>query len=179
MLVSYWVADGVVIAWPSWVAFDVSLLALLWGTQSIDCLTEPLGSIELRAALLLFLFVVDTDRLFGCVPSTTFLVSDLCLLLANWPAGSWDDCVWGARRGRFPKLNWRFRLVACSPEFSVPLSFVLWRPGRVASALLILSAPSASSHTRCSNSCVFHYTAHFGSAVGVPSSSRTVATPPR
>jgi hypothetical protein len=105
MIVSDWVADGVVFYCPSWVAFGVSLPALLWGTQSIDCPTRLLGSMELRAALLLFLVVVATDRFFGYVPSTTFLVGDLYLLLANWPDSSWDDYIWGARRGKSPELN--------------------------------------------------------------------------
>jgi hypothetical protein len=167
MIVSDWVADGIVFSCPSWVAFGVSLPVLLWGTQSIDCLTELLGSMELRAALLLFLFVVATDRLFGCVPSTTFLVGDLCLLIANWPDGSWDGCVWGARRGKSPKLNWRFRLVACSPEFSVPMSFVLWRPGRFASALLIFICSSCLFlHALLQLVCFPLHTAHFGSAGG-------------
>lgn len=151
---------------PSWVAFGVSLHALLSGSQSIDCPIGLLGSIELRATLLLFLFVVATDRLFGCVPSAAFLVDDLCLLLANWPVGSWDDCVWGTRRGKSPKLNWRFRLVACDPQFSVPMSFVLWRPGRFASALLIFICSSCLLHALLQLVCFPLHTAYLGSAGG-------------
>jgi len=88
MIVSDSVADGAVFSCPSWVAFGVSLPALLCGSQSIDCPIGLLGSIKPRAAFLLFLFVVATDRFLGCVLSAAFLVGDLCLLFANWPDGS-------------------------------------------------------------------------------------------